>query len=156
MLVACANTTPPVMRTGAPLDAPKAHLKTFNYTGKEQIFRVPGGVASITIKATGASGSASYGKYEGTSGNGGLVIATVAVVPKEKLRIFVGGQNGYNGGGSAPSSHSGINGGGASDVRQGNDNLSDRFIVAGGCGAGGIIPYSYVGTAEMVAPAVAM
>jgi len=62
------------------------------------------------------------------------------------LNIFVGGQNGYNGGGSGGingnsvfnGASSGLagNGGGASDIRTGGSALVNRIIVAGGGGGG--------------------
>ncbi|MGB8964955.1 MAG: glycine-rich protein [Candidatus Cybelea sp.] len=89
-----------------------------------------------------------------TGGNGGIVTATIAVTPGETLAIFVGGEGtgdtsncspgsdgGFNGGGAGGSENyclNGTGGGGASDVRQGGDELGDRVIVAGRGGGGAI------------------
>jgi hypothetical protein len=101
------------------------------------MFTVPAGVHSITITADGASGGSdsSYGYAQG-----GLVVATVPVTPKESLAVFVGGEGGfdeggYNGGSPGQiKSYGAHGGGGASDVRQGGDGLQDRVVVAGGGG----------------------
>jgi trimeric autotransporter adhesin len=115
--------------------------KTFEYTGAEQTFKVPAGVTSITVTATGGSGGAGGGYFGSDSAPGGLaerVKATIAVTPGQRLAIFVGGDGsdgGFNGGGASGPSY-GI-GGGASDVRRGGDNLGDRIIVGAGGGGGG-------------------
>ena len=57
------------------------------------------------------------------------------VTPGQTLHVYVGGQNGYNGGGLGVAP--GGNGGGASDVRVLPGAVSDRVIVAGGGGGGG-------------------
>jgi hypothetical protein len=49
------------------------------------------------------------------------------------LYVLVGGQNGYNGGGTF-----GYTGGGATDIRSKSDDLSTRLVVAGGGGGQGI------------------
>ena len=67
------------------------HHQRFSYTGHPQTFKVPDGVTSITISASGASGGGGTDNYGSTSGgNGGLVKATIAVTPGEKLAVFVG------------------------------------------------------------------
>ncbi|HEU4719079.1 MAG TPA: glycine-rich protein, partial [Bacteroidia bacterium] len=118
---------------------------TFNYTGAVQTFTVPSCVTSITIEAYGAQGSnATTG---GTGGLGGYAVGTMNVLPGDVLYIYVGGQNGYNGGGtggqdgnsvySGPPGSLAASGGGASDVRLNGNALTDRVIVAGGGGGGG-------------------
>lgn len=118
--------------------------QTFSYTGARQTFIVPSGVASVTIAASGATGSqcssSCYGY--GAPGTGAKVKATIPVTAGETLVVLVGGDNGYNGGGSRGSASAFGVGGGASDVRQGGDGLRDRVIVAGGGGGGGYVPYS--------------
>ena len=123
--------------------------QTFSYTGAVQTFTVPAGVTSINIVAKGARG--------GTSGNdnaqcgqrgglGGSASGDLTVVPGQVLNIYVGGRGqagnvgGYNGGGVAcPDVNTCSRGGGASDVRQGGNALTDRKIVAAG---GGGVEYS--------------
>jgi Collagen triple helix repeat (20 copies)/Chaperone of endosialidase len=115
-----------------------SQTSTFNYTGSVQTFVVPTGVTTVNIDAFGAQGNVpAAGNASG--GQGGRVTAsTYSVTPGETLYIYVGGQNGYNGGGNGfygtGSVDTTSNGGGASDVRQGGFALSNRIIVAGGGG----------------------
>ena len=127
--------------------APATRTRTRKYsidTGKEQYFTVPGHVEEIAVEADGATGGGGSSTSEG--GLGGRVSAVIAVKPGEQLALFVGGQGlfgesssgkgGFNGGGLSPGYSYG--GGGASDVRENGDKLSDRVIVAaGGGGASG-------------------
>jgi hypothetical protein len=106
---------------------------TFNYTGAVQQFTVPTGVNSIVCDVQGAQG--------GLNANGGRAQGTLAVTPGEILRIYVGGKGGisiggFNGGGAGGNGTAGPGngGGGASDIRQGGANLSNRKIVAGAGG----------------------
>lgn len=110
------------------------HSKTFNYTGKKQSFTVPSGVNLMTVVVRGAS--ASKEPRCSHKGRGGLVSAQIPVTPGETLRVFVGGESGFNGGGSGASY--GLPGGGASDVREGGDRLADRILVAGAGGGVGM------------------
>lgn len=108
---------------------------TFAYTGAFVDWVVPAGVHSIDIDMAGAQGSGS--SYIG--GKGGRLQCTLAASPGDVLRVRVGGQNAYNGGG-APGvaiGGSGANGGGATDIRLNGNSLSDRILVAGGGGGGG-------------------
>lgn len=127
--------------SGAAQIRPMQGSRTFDYEGRGQIFTVPSGVTQLTITADGASGM-NYGSTSssgyGTPGNGGLIEAMVPVKPGQKLHVFVGGSNGFNGGTSG--SYSG--GGGASDVRQGGSSLGRRILVAAGGGGGGYIGYN--------------
>jgi hypothetical protein len=120
---------------------------TFSYIGQPQTYTVPPGVINIQVEAWGAQGSnATFGTVAG--GLGGYSIGTLNVTPGEILNIYVGGQIGYNGGGTGglqgnatlingPSAGVGPSGGGASDVRQGGNSLNDRVIVGGGGGGAG-------------------
>lgn len=105
-------------------------VTTFSFTGSVQSYTVPVGVTSLDIECWGAQGAG------GNGGLGGYVKGTMTVTPGQVLNIYVGGQNGYNGGGNG---HAAIarNGGGASDVRTTPYTLNDRVIVAGGGGGGG-------------------
>ena len=123
--------------------------QTFNFTGAEQIFTVPSGVTTITIKAWGAQG----GMYNSDwgAGKGGYSTGTLNVTSGETLYIYVGGQGnssgsnvqvsgGFNGGGYARGYTSGAyagSGGGASDVRSSGNALTNRVIIAGGGGGAG-------------------
>jgi hypothetical protein len=110
------------------------HSETFSYTGGEQSFTVPVGVKLITVNVRGASSSKE--PRCGHKGRGGLVFAQIPVTPGERLHVFVGGEGGFNGGGSGASY--GLPGGGASDVREGGNKLVNRILVAGGGGATGV------------------
>lgn len=100
----------------------------FSYTGAVQTWTVPSGVCNITIECWGAQGQG------GNGGLGGYARGSLTVTPGQVLNIYVGGQNGYNGGG-AGHANTPRNGGGASDVRINGQTLTDRIIVAGGGGA---------------------
>ena len=116
----------------------------FSYTGAVQTYVVPPGVTSLQIEAYGAQGeNALVGGA--TGGLGGFVGGFLTVTPGETLAVYVGGQNGFNGGGiggingnddfpNPPIGTFGGNGGGASDIRQNGTSLLDRVIVAGGGG----------------------
>jgi hypothetical protein len=134
-------TTPNAVYVGS-----ASGLKTFNYTGQSQIFRVPTGVKRIKVVASGATGG-------GVTDPGGLVTASIPVVPGQKLVIFVGGRGknpkgGFNGGGAGAmgsGSAGSYGGGGASDVRQDGSKLDDRVVVAAGSGGQGASGYGYDG-----------
>lgn len=119
-----------------------AHQKTYHYTGKEQYFKIPSGVTIVNVVVVGAGGGDSGNGR--AHGRGGRVTATIPVVPGETLALFVGGvgsqpAGGFNGGGagSAYGYSASYGGGGASDVREGGERLSDRVVVAGGGGGQG-------------------
>ncbi len=111
----------------------------FTYTGAQQIFTVPAGVTSITVDAYGAQGGSNSPT---TNVNyGGYVQADLAVTPGTVIYVNVGQQptgltGGWNGGGNGETA--GIGGGGASDIRIGGTALSNRMVVAGGAGGGGL------------------
>ncbi|MFK8905973.1 glycine-rich protein, partial [Streptomyces sp. YS-3] len=119
---------------------------TFAYTGDAQPFIVPAGVYSISVDAFGAQGQ--DGPAGGSAGGlGGEAQSQLSVTPGQMLQINVGGSGGYGGSGAAgkgtdPDTDGGA-GGGASDVRQGGNGLSERLLVAGGGGGGG----NWMGTA---------
>ncbi len=134
-------------------------MAELDYTGAVQDFVVPCGT-SINVDAYGAQGG--LGKLtnnnDAVGGLGGRAQATIPVTAGETLHVYVGGMGktiddkptvgtgtgGFNGGGDVfdwvpnPGQTMGVSGtgGGASDVRRGND-LADRLIVAGGGGGGG-------------------
>ena len=116
-----------------PSSSPTVNTLTirFDYTGSQQTFIVPYGVTDLTIDTFGAQGG-------GTTGvNGGRVTGTFSVdMTNKTLYIYVGGSDGYNGGGSGVSSCNCNVGGGASDVRYQGTELSNRIIVGGGGGGG--------------------
>ncbi|HEY6325363.1 MAG TPA: glycine-rich protein [Candidatus Cybelea sp.] len=147
LLAACGGLQPPIagqgpMQSRAIGPATYPRNRTFNYSGKEEDFRVPVNVTHIAVVVRGAAG----GGGVGLGGRGGRVFAIIPVRPNETLAIFVGGQpsratGGFNGGASAGMNrhevHDGFGGGGASDIREGGDRLIDRIVVAGGGGGKG-------------------
>ncbi len=124
---------------------------TYNYTGNYETYIVPPGITLIQIETWGAQGQAlTVEDYSGSTGGlGGYAQGELTVTPGQTIYIYVGGEGqdnapGYNGGGDGgygtPSTGTGGyggSGGGASDVRVGGLNLTDRVIVAGGGGGGG-------------------
>src|SRR5690606_15677500 len=92
------------------------------------------GVTRVKVEAFGAQGNgiSQVGTYVG--GRGAKVTATISVTPGEVLYMYVGGRNGWNGGGAGGNSRTGFNGGGATDIRRGGTGLNNRIIVAGGGG----------------------
>ena len=115
--------------------------QTFNFTGVLQTFTVPACVSSLTISAYGSQGGTNSNSTT-AGGLGGSTIGVLTVTAGQVLNIYVGGLNGFNGGGAggvtsgSPLSGGGI-GGGASDVRVGGIALLNRVIVAGAGGGGG-------------------
>jgi len=111
----------------------------FEFTGGEQIFTVPACTeGQVTLEVLGAEGRPGSNAGASSAGRGGQAIGNLVVDTGETLYVRVGGQDGYNGGGSAGvgNANTSGNGGGASDVRLGNNALSDRVIVGGGGGGG--------------------
>lgn len=98
----------------------------FEYTGSEQGITVPF-TGIYQFEATGAQG----GNSVCTGGKGGKVTATVLLNKGDKITIAVGGQDGYNGGGTGTIS----NGGGATNIRVNQVTIA----VAGGGGGGNAV-----------------
>lgn len=115
------------------LSAQALQTNTYNFTGAVQSFTVPSCVTSITITCYGAEG-VSVGNFGYAPGRGGMAQGVLPSFGGQVLNIYVGGQNGYNGGGSG---QAGGNGGGASDVRLNSTALANRIVVAGGGGGAG-------------------
>ena len=101
----------------------------YNYTGNVQTLVLPyKGI--YRIEAYGAKGGTASSRVIGAKGT--KVVGTVTLNKNSNLSIYVGGQNGYNGGGAGNSVY-GV-GGGASDIRLNGTATSNRIIVAGGGG----------------------
>ena len=110
---------------------------TFDFTGSQQTFTVPSCVTQLTVTAEGAEGAKAVSGQAYIPGKGGRALGVLDVTSGDTLYIFVGGSNGYNGGGAGWSGSSKVcNGGGASDVRVGGTALQNRVIV--GAGGGGV------------------
>lgn len=123
--------------------------KEFAYTGSVEEFIVPvsGNYKLEVWGAQGGNGSLNKvsTQTEAKGGKGGYSQGTVNLTKGTNLYIYVGGQGqsvtsggaGFNGGGSVVNcgnsmQHGG--GGGATDIRIGEDSLYHRVIVAGGGG----------------------
>jgi hypothetical protein len=153
VLSACGGASPPTAYAANGAAPAASHDQVFKYTGRPQSFKVPAGVTHLTITAYGANGAPGMvypSGFASAGGSGRMVTATIPVTPGEELGIFVGGsgqRGGFNGGGQVVGSNCSKNcaafggdagvGGGASDVRQGGDTLTDRVLVAAGGGGGG-------------------
>lgn len=115
---------------------------TFSYTGALDSLVIPNCVDSIIISAWGAEGGTTI---EGAApGKGAFISARMDVSTGDTVYVLVGGQDGFNGGGEGGlgTASDGItdyagNGGGASDVRIGGTDLTNRMLVAAGGGGGG-------------------
>ena len=118
---------------------------TFNYTGDVQTYTVPQRCIQLIVDCVGGAGS--RGNDNGVGDNpgsfGGRVQCKLTVTSGQVLNIYVGGgklygygAGGWNGGGAGGSSEGGCPGGGASDIRIGGTELTDRKVVAGGGGGG--------------------
>lgn len=109
---------------------------TLVFTGSVQTIIVPPGVTQLTVAAAGAQGGTNGQGVLG--GLGGSAAGILTVTPGDVLNIYVGGSNGFNGGGIASNTACptavGGNGGGASDIRLNGLALSNRVLVAGGGG----------------------
>jgi hypothetical protein len=129
----------------------QAQQVVFNFTGAVQTWIVPAGVTSITVDARGGQGGGNASDSTVVGGYGGRVQTTIDVTPGETLTIYVGGRGGnlippntggpggFNGGGTGGTDNVDGNGpsaggAGASDVRQGGNDLTHRVVVAGGGG----------------------
>jgi Glycine rich protein/Abnormal spindle-like microcephaly-assoc'd, ASPM-SPD-2-Hydin len=119
-----------------------AVAQSFGYSGSVQTYTVPAGVNSLQVSATGGSGT---GYYHADGGAGGTVNATIPATPGQTLDIYVGGNGGTPNGYSAPGGYNGGgssgpfagSGGGATDIRTSQNDLSSRILVAGGGGGAG-------------------
>lgn len=119
----------------------------YSYTGESVTITLDIGI--YILECWGAQGG-NYSSYEG--GRGGYSVGTLTLESPTKVYIYVGGQpasstssravvaGGFNGGGNGQNRYYssvytyGQGGGGASDIRIGQDSLYARVIVAGGGG----------------------
>lgn len=112
-------------------------ILNYAYTGAVQSVILPKGI--YKLECWGAQGgyrsSATYG------GKGGYSVGTITLDEETEFFVYVGGSGntgktagGFNGGGLRNTYNGG---GGATDIRIGQDNLLARVIVAGGGGSDG-------------------
>ena len=135
--------------------ATASDIKTFGFTGGEELFTVPAGVTGLHVVAVaGRGGTGGVGLGELASGGfGARVTADLPVVPGQTLFVDVGDNglarstsagsttNAFNGGGSGAQYAAG-GGGGATDIRTisraaASGTLNSRLIIAGGGGGAG-------------------
>ena len=109
----------------------------FAYTGRAQTVLLPPG--RYKLEVWGAQGG--YRSNPSYGGKGGYSVGTITITQPTNIFIYVGGSGntggtsgGFNGGGAR---HTYKGGGGASDIRIGQDSLYARVIVAGGGGSDG-------------------
>lgn len=130
---------------GLPLEITNGQVLNYDYTGGVQSIMLPPG--SYKLECWGAQGgyrsNATYG------GKGGYSVGELTLNEETTLYVQVGRSGGYagdsvytietsggyNGGGKRDSSNPG--GGGATDIRIGQNSLYARVIVAGGGGSDG-------------------
>ena len=112
-------------------------ILNYPYTGAVQSVTLPKGVYKLEVWGAqgGYRSSSTYG------GKGGYSVGTITITQPTNIFIYVGGSGntggtsgGFNGGGAR---HTYKGGGGASDIRIGQDSLYARVIVAGGGGSDG-------------------
>ncbi len=107
---------------------PAPVLLDYSYTGNVQTFTAPAN-GTYTLEVWGAQGG------NGSGGEGGYSKGDITLSKGEVLYLYVGGSNGWNGGGTSGYAES--VGGGGTDIRRGGQTLNDRIIVAGGGGGNG-------------------
>lgn len=117
-----------ILNTVGPAEVYAADAATewnYSYTGKEQVFEAPYSGA-YQFSLSGAQGGGDNG------GKGGSVTVMLNLTKGAQVSIYVGGQDGYNGGGKGYAANGGTNGGGATDIRINGE----RIAIAGGGGGG--------------------
>jgi hypothetical protein len=126
---------------------PHTYPLNFDYTSAAQEITLVKG--TYKLQCWGAQGGSYNTTYYG--GKGGYSVGELTLNEDTTVYVYVGGQGaggttagewegGFNGGGRSYVSGSGYeagSGGGASDVRIGQDSLNARVIVAGGGGGAG-------------------
>jgi hypothetical protein len=118
--------------------------QTFVFTGSVQTVTFTGCVNQVTLDVSGAQGGSNTNSTV-VGGMGGRAYGVLNVTAGDVLNIYVGGVNGYNGGGARGGAVNGSSctlagggvGGGATDVRLNGTALVNRVIVAGGGGGAG-------------------
>lgn len=117
----------------------KTIRKNIPYTGKEEIFTVPfSGYYRLTL--FGAQGE-NYGNFQG--GKGGMTAAVIYLHQGDVLLCKVGGQNGWNGGGTGEPYG---NGGGYTCVTERKHGL---LLAAGGGGGASAVGNGQAGGAAL-------
>ncbi|MCI5967126.1 MAG: glycine-rich protein [Tenericutes bacterium] len=114
---------------------------TFDYTGDVQIFDVPD-TGIYKLETWGAQGGSASTTYIG--GYGGYSTGYVSLTAGQKLYVYDGGSDGYNGGGVGSTTNN--NGGGATHIATKSGFIStlssskDTILIVSG-GGGGSVDY---------------
>jgi RHS repeat-associated protein len=115
---------------------------TIAYTASSTTYTVPSDVFRITVTTNGAQGASSTNS--GAGGLGGKAIGTLNVASGTIFYVNVGGQNGYNGGGSGAfcsgcgaGSYDGGNGGGFTTFAVSASATTSSILLLGAGGGGG-------------------
>ena len=101
----------------------------YNYTGDVQTF-TSSYKGIYQIELYGAQGG-THNSYA-VGGKGSYQKGVITLDKNQTLNVYVGGQNGYNGGGIQNGYQ--LAGGGATDIRYGGTETSNRILVAAGGG----------------------
>ncbi len=129
----------------------------YTYTGTVQQWTIPSGVKEINVTLAGAAGNSTTfpGNSKVSGGPGANFTTPILTTGLSTIYIFVGGMNGWDGGGSGGTSPAGTgdyggNGGGQSLICTGGAtcNMSQADVIAdaaGGGGAGGSTSYHTTG-----------
>lgn len=108
--------------------------RTFNYTGAVQTYTIPQGCTSLIVDCVGAASkqvwtSSAIFNDAAANGKGGRVQCKLKVTAGQTINIYVGGNNGYNGGGS-------IKNGSTQWCYGGGSSAQDEYLTCGGGGGG--------------------
>lgn len=109
-------------------------MTVFVYNGSSYTFDVTES-GRYLVDVFGASG-------KNSGGAGGYASGIIDLDSGNTLYVYVGGKNGYNGGGLGYDGSSTYNGGGGTDVRLNSTSIYSRIIVAGGGGGGSSAGYT--------------
>src|SRR5215208_2456051 len=83
----------PIAVAAGPSEA-VAQVTTFSFTGDEQSYTVPAGIASVRVSATGGAGGTPPPGAGLTGGRAATVTGVVAVTAGQVLYVHVGGSGG--------------------------------------------------------------
>ena len=114
-------------------------MKVYPFTGAPVVIALNGGCyVKVSLWGSPGQGGIRPPDEYSAGGKGGLTEGIVAFSAGDTLTITVGGNNGYNGGGTTRTDGSTcFAGGGATDLRKNGASLGHRIMVAGGGGGYG-------------------
>lgn len=137
--------------SGMPNKLKTGDILKCRYTGNAISIQLPKG--TYKLECWGAQGGGVTNTSYWSGGKGGYAVGTLTLTSEKTIYCFTGGKPttyrtaGFNGGGGCPSGSSYSNpGGGASDIRIGQNSLYARVIVAGGGGGASNGSSSYTAT----------